>query len=113
MLGVLRALRGRARWLVLLLAVVGLGLLVELGREAVAVHALTRGAGDTWFHAADGRRWFRLDATRHDVPIAEIPRSVQQAFVAVEDHRFFRHPAVDPIAVARAIWRTLRSPGTV
>ena len=113
MLGVLRALRGRARWLVLLLAVVGLGLLVELGREAVAVHALTRGVGDTWFHAADGRRWFRLDATRHDVPLAEITPHLQRAFVAVEDHRFFRHPGVDPIAVARATWRNLRSPGTV
>jgi penicillin-binding protein 1A len=114
MFGVLRALPGRSRWwLGLLAAVAALVAVVELGREAIAVHRLTRGVGDTWFHAADGRRWFRLDATRHDIPIAEIPRSLQQAFVAVEDHRFFRHPGVDPIAVARATWRNLRAPGTV
>lgn len=88
-------------------------LTVELLREALAVHRLTRGVGDTWFHDADGRPWFRLDATRHDVPIAAIAPQLQQAFVAVEDHRFFHHPGVDPIAVARATWRNVRSPGTV
>jgi penicillin-binding protein 1A len=95
-------------------AIVAVALLtLELAREAVAVHRLTRGVGDTWFHAADGTRWFRLDATRHDVPIAAISPRLQQAFVAVEDHRFFRHPGVDPIAVARAAIRNARSPGTV
>lgn len=112
-MGLLRSDRGRAR-LLLGVAVVALGLLtIELLREARAVHRLQRGVGDTWFHAADGARWFRLDAQRHDVPIGAIAPALQQAFVAVEDHRFFRHPGVDPVAVARATWRNVRSPGTV
>src|SRR4029079_686881 len=37
--------------------------------------------------------------------------SLQHAFVAVEDHRFFIHPGVDPIALGRAIFRNVRSSG--
>jgi 1A family penicillin-binding protein len=82
-------------------------------RQAWAVHKLRRGVGDTWFLAADGRRWFRMDEHRRDVPLADIPLHLQHAFVAVEDHRFFKHPGVDPIALGRAVYRNLRSRGTV
>jgi penicillin-binding protein 1A len=82
-------------------------------RQAWAVHKLRRGVGDTWFLAADGRRWFRMDEHRLDVPLSDIPLDLQHAFVAVEDHRFFHHPGVDPIALGRAIVRNVRSPGTV
>jgi len=80
-------------------------------REAWAVHKLRRGVGDTWFLAADGRRWFRMDEHRQDVPLAAIPADLQHAFVAVEDHRFFLHPGVDPIALGRAIFRNVSSSG--
>ena len=82
-------------------------------RQAWAVHKLQRGVGDTWFLAADGTRWFRMDEHRRDVPLADIPADLQHAFVAVEDHRFFLHPGVDPIALGRAVFRNVRSPGTV
>jgi 1A family penicillin-binding protein len=82
-------------------------------RQGYAVHRLTRGVGDTWFLAADGRRWFRMDEHRRDVPLAEIPPHLQHAFIAIEDHRFYAHPGVDPIALGRAVVRNLRSPGTV
>jgi 1A family penicillin-binding protein len=74
-----------------------------LFRQGYAVYRLTRGIGDTWFLAADGRRWFRLDEHRHDVPLREIPEHLQHAFIAIEDHRFYRHPGIDPIALGRAI----------
>jgi penicillin-binding protein 1A len=82
-------------------------------RQGYAVHRLTRGVGDTWFLSADGRRWFRMDENHQDVPIADIPVHLQQAFIAVEDHRFYRHPGVDPIALGRAVVRNLRATGTV
>ncbi len=78
-------------------------------RQAWAVHKLRRGVGDTWFLAADGRRWFRMDEHRQDVALADIPADLQHAFVAVEDHRFFLHPGVDPIALGRAVFQNLRS----
>ena len=82
-------------------------------RQGYAVHRLTRGVGDTWFLAADGSRWFRMDEHRRDVPLADIPEHLQHAFIAVEDHRFYAHPGVDPIALGRAVVRNLRAPGTV
>jgi 1A family penicillin-binding protein len=82
-------------------------------RQAYAVSRLKRGVGDTWFLAANGSRWFRMDENRQDVPLSQIPADLQHAFVAVEDHRFFRHPGVDAIALMRAALRNLREPGTV
>ncbi len=84
-----------------------------LARHARAVRALTRGVGDTVFLAADGRPWFRLDEQRHDVPLSSISPQLQQAVVAIEDHRFFYHPGVDPIGIARAIVRDIRAGGRV
>jgi 1A family penicillin-binding protein len=84
-----------------------------LVRQGYAVYRLTRGVGDTWFLAADGNRWFRMDEHRQDVTLDAIPAHLQHAFVAVEDHRFFKHPGVDPLALGRAVFRNLREPGTV
>jgi penicillin-binding protein 1A len=81
-------------------------------RQGYAVHRLTRGVGDTWFLAADGRRWFRMDENRRDVPLSEIPAHLQHAFIAIEDHRFYKHPGVDPIALGRAMVRNIREPGS-
>lgn len=39
---------------------------------------------------------------------AGIPRVLADATLAAEDHRFFRHPGVDPIALARAAVRNVR-----
>ncbi|MEO7272204.1 MAG: PBP1A family penicillin-binding protein [Vicinamibacterales bacterium] len=74
-------------------------------RQGYAVHRLTRGVGDTWFLAANGRRWFRMDERRQDVALRDIPEDLQHAFVAIEDHRFYSHVGVDPIALGRAIVR--------
>jgi penicillin-binding protein 1C len=52
--------------------------------------------------AADGslRRW---------VPLAEMDPDLLAAFLAVEDRRFYRHPGVDPRALARAALADLRA----
>jgi 1A family penicillin-binding protein len=80
-----------------------------LSRHALAVQRLTRGIGDTTFYGADGRPWFRLDERRHDVPLDGIAVELQKAIVAVEDHRFYGHPGLDPIGIARAALRDLRA----
>ncbi|MEW5917943.1 MAG: transglycosylase domain-containing protein, partial [Gemmatimonadota bacterium] len=40
---------------------------------------------------------------RSSVPLRSLPRYVAQAFVAVEDHRFYEHDGVDLIGVAGAV----------
>jgi len=84
-----------------------------LFRQGYAVHRLKRGVGDTWFLSADGRRWFRMDEHHQDVPLSDIPVHLQNAFIGVEDHRFYRHPGVDPIALGRAVVRNIRASDTV
>jgi 1A family penicillin-binding protein len=79
-----------------------------LGKYTVAVSRLRRGVGDTVFYAADGKPWFRLDEQRHDVPLSQIAPDLQNAVIAVEDHRFYYHPGVDPIGVGRAVVRNVR-----
>ena len=78
---------------------------IWLSRYAVAVHRLTRGIGDTVFFGADGEPWFRLNGQRHDVALNEIAVDLQNAVVAVEDHRFYHHPGIDPIGIGRAVAR--------
>ena len=43
------------------------------------------------------------------VPLEQIPRELVQAVIATEDSRFYRHPGVDPVGVARAVWANLRA----
>ena len=71
-------------------------------RQGWAVFKLRRGVGDTWFYAADGRAWFRMDEQRRDVSLDEIAPDLQHAVIAVEDHRFYRHFGIDPIGLGRA-----------
>ena len=100
---------GRAKYLLYAFLVAAAVMFGWVATQSHAVYQLTRGVGDTWFHSADGRRWFRLDEQRHDVPIAAISPHLQNAFVAVEDHRFFLHPGIDPIALGRAVVRNVSS----
>src|SRR5580765_3766002 len=109
--------RGRTGWLApaLMAALIGGAAVVGvwLSRYAVAVHRLTRGIGDTVFYGADGRPWFRLDEQRHDVGLADIAPDLQHAVVAIEDRRFYLHPGIDPIGVARAVYHDVREGAAV
>jgi penicillin-binding protein 1B len=43
------------------------------------------------------------------VEISQLPEYVPKAFVAAEDKRFYRHPGIDAIGLARAMWINLRN----
>lgn len=42
------------------------------------------------------------------VPLAQIPKTLRDAIVAVEDSRFYSHFGLDPMGVARAIYQNFR-----
>ncbi|TFB22077.1 penicillin-binding protein [Filobacillus milosensis] len=56
----------------------------------------------------DGEEIIKLyDENRSYVPINEIPDHVKQAFIAIEDHRFYGHGGVDFWSVARAVTKDI------
>ena len=58
-----------------------------------------------YVYARDGRLMAIYGETRrYPVRIAEVPERVKQAFIAVEDNRFYQHHGVDYKGVARAVW---------
>lgn len=48
------------------------------------------------------------EQNRKEIPLEMIPKHVQQAFVAIEDERFYEHYGVDPMAILRAFLVNLR-----
>lgn len=50
-----------------------------------------------------------FDEYREIIEFEDIPDTLWQAFVAIEDERFFEHKGVDPISIARAMVENFRS----
>src|SRR5690625_3677389 len=49
--------------------------------------------------------WYLYDEFRLPVSIEKVPEHVQEAFIAVEDRRFYEHSGVDFRSIMRAIYR--------
>jgi penicillin-binding protein 1A len=45
------------------------------------------------------------------VRLSELPSHVPQAFIAIEDRRYYSHWGIDPIGIARAAWHNLLAGG--
>ena len=55
-------------------------------------------------HAADGSVIVSMGPSYGEwLPYSQIPRVMRDATVAVEDRRFYRHPGVDPLGIARSV----------
>ena len=107
----LPALAGRRRWAALLLGATALaavwlrcgplpaGLLDSATPESTVV--VDRNGTPLYEAVAGGGiRSLRLDA-------GTIPEMAEAATIAAEDRRFWRHPGVDPVAIARALQRNI------
>jgi len=96
--------------------VAGAALVVSVTLAAVwtvrygwAIYRLNRGVGDTVFLDAAGRVWFHLDEQRRDVPLDRISTYFKDAVIAIEDHRYFSHPGIDPVGLGRAVFYNIRN----
>jgi penicillin-binding protein 1A len=85
----------------------------EAAHDAVQEGAPARG-GQAWqiidppqstlVYAADGSAIGEFgNETRTSVPLSTLPPYVPQAFIAIEDHRFYEHDGVDVVGVLGAI----------
>lgn len=58
-----------------------------------------------YVYARDGRLMALFgESRRYPVQIAQVPDQVKQAFIAIEDARFYKHHGIDYRGIARAIW---------
>jgi penicillin-binding protein 1A len=64
-------------------------------------------------YAADGSLigFIRASSVRQPVPSRALPQILKYATVAIEDHNYFEHGAIDPAGIARAAWRNLLAGG--
>ncbi|MTH53359.1 PBP1A family penicillin-binding protein [Bacillus mangrovi] len=56
----------------------------------------------------DGNEIIRMyEQNREIVNISEVPEHVKEAFIAVEDRRFYEHSGIDPRAISRALYKDI------
>ncbi len=102
------------RWL--LLSIIGLALLGAIALGALYYLISPKLPDVTTLHdvelqepmyvyARDGRLMAVFGETRrYPIDIATVPEPLKQAFIAIEDSRFYEHHGVDYRGVARAVW---------
>lgn len=58
-----------------------------------------------YVYAADGRLMALFGETRrYPVAIEDVPTRLKQAFIAIEDARFYKHHGIDYKGIGRAVW---------
>jgi len=88
------------------LLIAGIGAIIWVGAHLPPIQSLEvpKRPPSIEILGADGR----VLATRGDmggaaVPLKELPAYLPQAFIAIEDRRFYSHHGVDPLGIARAL----------
>lgn len=83
---------------------VGLGLFITLSKKLPAVAGIEAPEA-TIIYSSDGvvlGRVYHEDRT--NVPLKDIPKSLRDATIAIEDSRFYEHSGVDLRGIARSVW---------
>lgn len=51
------------------------------------------------------------EENRLPVKLSQVPKNLQNAFIATEDNRFYSHHGIDPVGILRAVWVNLKGDG--
>jgi penicillin-binding protein 1A len=87
----------------LLLALVGLFAWVAIHLPPIHSLGIPKRPPSIQIVALDGRPFAMRGEGGPAVSLRDLPRHVPQAFIAIEDRRFYSHYGVDPIGIGRAI----------
>lgn len=100
--------------LVSVMVLAGLGFIVYFMKSA-DVETLKKGLSQsTILYDVNGDKASKLSANRSDsVPIAKMPKHLQNAVVSIEDHRFYEHNGFDLKGMSRAFVKNTFSGGVV
>ena len=92
---------------------VGLGFLSATIQSAPNLRGDIRPAASAQVFDVNGKLITVLHAVENRLPVAldKIPKDLQNAFVALEDNRFYQHGGVDPRAILRAVWINISAGG--
>ena len=92
---------------------VGLGFLSATIQSAPNLRGDIRPAASAQVFDVNGKLITVLHAVENRLPVTldKIPKDLQNAFVALEDNRFYHHSGVDPRAILRALWINISAGG--
>ncbi|MFJ5715062.1 transglycosylase domain-containing protein [Neobacillus sp. NPDC093127] len=86
------------------------GLLFYFSKDADISELKNELPQPTVFYDINGKVASKVSANKNEgVPITEVPDSMKNAIVAIEDHRFYQHSGVDLIGTSRALFRDLKA----
>lgn len=112
---IVAALTAAAIGVVVILVCMGAGAFREIIRNSPSIANLDTikpTATKSIIYAADGtvmQELIQSGSNRETVTYDEIPQDLVNAFVAIEDSRFFKHDGVDVKGIVRAVFRALTS----
>lgn len=107
------------KWLVIILFILsalgaagGLGLYLYLSEDLPKISSLSdyRPPIITTVYSDDGRKIAEFYKERRIVvPLAHIPKTLTEAFIAAEDSRFFTHKGIDFLSILRAFFKNVEA----
>ncbi|MCL5045688.1 MAG: PBP1A family penicillin-binding protein, partial [Actinobacteria bacterium] len=120
-----RSGRKKIRWFRLVVLIVLASMILAFGTGATFLYTLLRGMPtlddlggfrqdqSTIIYDTNKQeiRSFFSEENRVNVKLDQVPKHVQDAFIAIEDHRFYEHFGVDFRGILRALWVDLTGRG--
>ncbi len=75
--------------------------------------ANVRPAASSQIYDVNGNLITTVHSTENRLPVklSDVPKNLQNAFIATEDSRFYSHHGIDPVGILRAIWVNIAHDG--
>lgn len=96
--------------MVICVAGAGAGFLLSITGTLPDVSQTLSPAASSQIYDCKGRLITTVHAEKNRLPVklADTPKDLQNAFIAAEDIRFYKHHGIDPIGIARAVVSNIR-----